>query len=32
MNDFVTKPSLSYIEFISLGIAKKAMSLDYLNL
>ena len=28
MNDFVTKPSLSYIEFISLGIAKKAMSLD----
>lgn len=28
MGDFVTKPSLSYFEFISLEIAKKAVSLD----
>ena len=28
MGDFVTKPSLSYKEFISLDIAKKAMNLD----
>tara|TARA_B100001093_G_scaffold369684_2_gene354629 strand:- start:844 stop:2331 length:1488 start_codon:yes stop_codon:yes gene_type:complete len=28
MGDFVTKPSLSYFEFISLNIAKKAVSLD----
>ena len=28
MSDFVTKPSLSYFEFISLEIAKKAVSLD----
>lgn len=28
MGDFVTKPSLSYFEFISLKIAKKAVSLD----
>ncbi|MDG1719789.1 MAG: phytoene desaturase family protein, partial [Bacteroidia bacterium] len=28
MGDFVTKPSLSYKEFVSLDIAKKAMNLD----